>query len=82
MYRASRSATCPSGSVAIHTETFVNAINLGVPPVFGATNTRAAALLEDYAFHLSKDEHRKNRPKVPTDAWKRVNRRMRQHRRS
>ncbi len=64
------------------TETFVNAINLGVPPVFGASNTRAAALLEDYAFHLSKDEHRKNRPKVPTDAWKSVNRRMRQHRRS
>ena len=59
-------------------ETFVSAINLGVPPVFGATNTRAAALLEDYAFHLSKDEHRKNRPKNPTDAWKRVNRRMRQ----
>ncbi len=60
-------------------ETFVSAINLGVPPVFGATNTRAAALLEDYAFHLSKDEHRKNRPKNPTDAWKRVSRRMRQH---
>ncbi len=60
-------------------DTFVSAINLGVPPVFGATNTRAAALLEDYAFHLSKDEHRKNRPRNPTDAWKRVNRRMRQH---
>jgi pilus assembly protein CpaE len=60
-------------------DTFVSAINLGVPPVFGATNTRAAALLEDYAFHISKDEHRKNRPRNPTDAWKRVNRRMRQH---
>ncbi len=61
-------------------ETFVNAINLGVPPVFGAPNTRVAALLEDYAYHLSKEEHRRNRPKSPTDAWKRVNRRMGQHR--
>jgi pilus assembly protein CpaE len=60
-------------------DTFVSAINLGVPPVFGASNTRAAALLEDYAFHLSKDEHRKNRPRNPSDAWKRVSRRMRQH---
>ncbi len=61
-------------------DTFVNAINLGVPPVFGAPNTRVAALLEDYAFHLSKDEHRKNRPKNPSDAWKRVSRRMSKHR--
>jgi pilus assembly protein CpaE len=61
-------------------ETFVSAINLGVPPVFDTTNSRAAALLEDYAFHLSKDEHRKSRPRNPSDAWKRVNRRMRQQR--
>jgi pilus assembly protein CpaE len=60
-------------------DTFVSAINLGVPPVFGATNTRAAALLEDYAFHISKDDHRKSKPRSPTEAWKRVNRRMRQH---
>jgi pilus assembly protein CpaE len=63
-------------------DTFVSAINLGVPPVFGATNTRVAGLLEDYAFHLSKDEHRKSRPKNPTDAWKRVTRRMRQHKKN
>lgn len=62
-------------------DTFVSAINLGVPPVFGAPNTRAAALLEDYAFHLSKEEHRRNRPRSPTDAWKRVSRRMQQHKR-
>jgi pilus assembly protein CpaE len=61
-------------------DTFVNAINLGVPPVFGASNTRVAGLLEDYAFHISKEEHRKNTPKNPTEAWKRVNRRMRQRR--
>jgi pilus assembly protein CpaE len=60
-------------------DTFVSAINLGVPPVFGATNTRVAALLEDYAFHISKEDHRKAKPRSPTEAWKRVSRRMRQH---
>ncbi len=62
-------------------ETFVSAINLGVPPVFNNSASRAAAILEDYAYHLSKDEHRKNRPKNPSEAWKRVNKRMRQSRR-
>jgi pilus assembly protein CpaE len=58
-------------------DTFVSAINLGVPPVFGASNTRVAGLMEDYAFHLSKDEHRKAKIRNPSDSWKRVTRRMR-----
>jgi hypothetical protein len=29
-------------------------------------------LLEDFAFHVSKDRHKKVKPESPTDAWSRV----------
>lgn len=57
---------------------FVQAINVGVPAVIGAVNTPVGALLEDFAFHLSKEEHRKQRPANPTEAWQRVARRLQQ----
>jgi pilus assembly protein CpaE len=61
-------------------DTFVSAINFGVPPVVGAPERPIAALFEDYAFMLSKNEHQKQRPAAPTDAWLRVERRMRTRR--
>jgi len=53
-------------------DVFVNAINLGQPPVYQRPNDSVSGLLEDFAFHLSKDRHKKNKPEDPTDTWKRV----------
>lgn len=51
---------------------FVDAINLGQPPVLERPNESVSALLEDFAFHLSKDIHKKTKPENPTEAWNRV----------
>jgi pilus assembly protein CpaE len=51
---------------------FVDAINLGQPPVYQRPNESVSGLLEDFAFHLSKDAHKKIKPENPTDTWKRV----------
>ena len=51
---------------------FVDAINLGQPPVHEKPNETVSALLEDFAFHLSKEPHKKTKPESPTEAWNRV----------
>ena len=56
----------------------VQAINVGKPLVLTAPTTALGSVLEDYAFQLSKDEHRKSRPEHPTLAWQRVTRRLSQ----
>ncbi|MBU0511417.1 MAG: response regulator [Chloroflexi bacterium] len=61
-------------------DVFVPAINLGNPPISDAPDTPIGALLEDFAFLVSKDEHRNKRPKNPTDAWGRVVQRAQQRR--
>jgi pilus assembly protein CpaE len=53
-------------------DVFVNAINLGQPLLFDKPDLPISGLLEDLAFHLSKDEHKKAKPENPTEAWKRV----------
>jgi hypothetical protein len=53
---------------------------MGQPPVSNAPATPIGALLEDFAFLVSKDEHRKKRPQNPTEAWKRVVQRAQQRR--
>ncbi len=53
-------------------DTFVDAINLGQPPVFHKPGLAISGLLEDFAFFLSKDSHKKARPDAPTGAWQRV----------
>jgi len=53
-------------------DVFVDAINLGQPPVHQRPHESISGLLEDFAFHLSKDTHKKNKPENPTDTWKRV----------
>jgi pilus assembly protein CpaE len=53
-------------------DVFVEAINLGQPPIFENPELPISAILEDFAFHVSKDEHKKSKPGDPTDAWKRV----------
>jgi pilus assembly protein CpaE len=53
-------------------DVLVDAINLGQPPVYQKPHEPISGMLEDLAFRLSKESHRKNKPDSPTDAWKRV----------
>lgn len=53
-------------------EIFVDAINYGRPPVFFKPQEPVSGLFEDFAFHVSKDAHKKTKPQNPTEAWKRV----------
>jgi pilus assembly protein CpaE len=57
---------------------FVQAINLGAPPILGAASNPLTARLEDWVFQLSKDEHRSKRPDEPSQAWKRIAYRLQQ----
>jgi len=50
----------------------VDAINLGQPVVIHKPDLAISNLLEDLAFHISKDAHRKAKPEQPTEAWNRV----------
>jgi pilus assembly protein CpaE len=57
---------------------FVEAINLGHPPVFHKPQEPVSSLLEDFAFFLSKDAQKKTKPENPTPAWLRVYKRYQQ----
>ncbi len=50
----------------------VQAINLGRPLLQFQPDEPISTLLEDFAFYLSHDYHKKIRPEKPTQAWKRV----------
>lgn len=50
----------------------VEAINFGRPLVHDKPQEPISALLEDFAFFLSKKEHKKTKPENPTEAWNRV----------
>mgnify|MGYP003575178850 CR=1 FL=1 len=56
-------------------DVLVDAINLGQPPVYVRPNEAISAFLQDFAFRMSKDDHKKSKPENPTEAWKRVYRR-------
>jgi pilus assembly protein CpaE len=60
---------------------FVEAINYGRPPLQFKPNEPVCGLLEDFAFHLSRDEHKKSKPASPTEAWKRVYKRYQERKR-
>lgn len=62
-------------------DVFVDAINLGQPPVYHRPKEAISGLLEDFAFHLSKDIHKKNKPENPTEVWKRVYKRYQEKKR-
>ncbi len=61
-------------------DVFVNAINFGQPFITHKPNELASAVLEDYAFLISKPNHRKSRPEKPTEAWQRVYKRYTERR--
>jgi pilus assembly protein CpaE len=56
----------------------VEAINKGQPPMFVQPEDPFSALIEDYAFLLSKPRHKKMRPEQPSAGWKRVYKRFTQ----
>jgi pilus assembly protein CpaE len=60
---------------------FVEAINYGRPPIQYKPNEAVCGLLEDFAFYLSRDEHKKSKPADPTETWKRVYKRYQERRR-
>ena len=51
---------------------FVEAINFGQPLISAKPDEPIGGLLEDLAFFLSRDAHKKSRPEEPTSTWKRV----------
>ena len=53
-------------------EVLVDAINLGQPLVSERPDEPHSGMLEDLAFRLSNEAHKKNKPVDPTDTWMRV----------
>ncbi len=66
--------------IPFSSDDFVRAINFGSPPVLQEPESPLGAIFEDLAFWVSQNEHKKQRPKEPTEAWKRLAKRMRQRR--
>jgi len=50
----------------------VEAINFGRPLVMDKPQEPISALLEDFAFFISKKEHKNSKPEKPSDTWNRV----------
>ncbi len=67
-------------TIPFSSDKFVRAINFGSPPVLEAPESPLGVIFEDLAFQVSKDDHKKQRPEPPTDAWKRLAKRMRKRR--
>lgn len=61
-----------------HAAEVAQSINTGKPVVLTAANTPIGMVLEDLAYRLSLDDHRKHQPDHPTLAWQRVARRFSQ----
>ncbi len=59
---------------------FLPALSYGEPIVLKEPESPLGALFEDLAFALSKEEHNQEVPKNPTEAWKRVARRIKKRR--
>lgn len=59
---------------------FIRAINYGSPPVLEEPDSPLGAIFEDLAYWVSQDDHKKHRPDEPTEAWKRLAKRMRKRR--
>jgi pilus assembly protein CpaE len=60
---------------------FINAINLGQPVVYHQPQELISGMLEDFAFRLSKETDKKQKPEKPTEAWNRVYKRYHERKR-
>jgi pilus assembly protein CpaE len=61
-------------------DVFVDAINMGRPILFDKPESHIGALLEDFAFYMSKETHKKAKPENPSEAWRRVYKRYQERR--
>jgi pilus assembly protein CpaE len=61
-------------------EVFVSAINLGTPPALNEPESTAGVLFDDLAYSVSQEEHSKNRPLAPSEAWNRLTTRQQKNR--
>jgi len=59
---------------------FVEGINSGKPFLYHKSGEPISALLEDFAFHVSKPAQKKSRPADPSDTWQRVYKRFNERR--
>ncbi len=59
---------------------FVEAINSGQPLLHKRPNEPVSGLLEDFAFHISRDIQKKSKPEYPSETWKRVYKRFTERR--
>lgn len=59
-------------------DTFVMAINRGIPPILESPPTPLGALFEDWAYTVSKPEHQKQPPPQPSPMYQRVAARLTQ----
>lgn len=55
---------------------FVGAINRGIPLIYGHPENAVSALIEDFAFRLSKEKHQNTPPESPSASWQRLNDRL------
>ncbi len=62
-------------------ESFVQAINFGTPPTLKDPESALGAIFENMAYAVSQPEQKSQRPDDPTEAWKRLAKRMRKQRR-
>lgn len=53
-------------------DVLVQAINVGKPLLYQQPDHPFSGLVEDLAFYISKENHRKTKPENPTQAWKRA----------
>ena len=51
---------------------FTRAINIGQAVIHNTPNTRVTEILEELAFHVSKEKHRTTTPETPNPTWQRV----------
>lgn len=58
----------------------VRAINFGTPPVLEEPESPLGVIFEDLAFWVSESRQKSRRPEEPTEAWKRLAKRMRKRR--
>lgn len=59
-------------------EDFIAAINFGRPLFHANPENKLSALLEDFAFHISRDQDKKHPPSTPSEAYNRLAKRLRQ----
>ncbi len=54
---------------------FLESINYGQPLLLKKPDDPVAILFEEFAFHLSREEHKKHVPESPSEAWARMKKR-------